>query len=646
MRQQRTTGPGTEPLPGLEEQQRLILECVQDVVVFFLDAQGQIVGWNEDAGRLLGHAEADVLGRHFGLFFTLEDRRRGKPENELLRAAGEGSVRGECFQVRADGQRLWTQIVTAVRRDETGRVAGFARVVRDRSEQKRAEEAARASESRFRALVENAWDGVTLIGADGTVLETTPITFRGLGYSPEEYVGRNGLDLLHPDDAPIVQSALARLLGQPGDKVTLRYRLRHRDGSWRWVDAIGCNLLDEPSVRAIVVNHRDVTEQQQLEDELRKRAQELVDADRRKNEFLATLAHELRNPLAAIRHSVELMKVPDSLEPISQTARAVIDRQSIHLARLVDDLLDVSRIAQGKFKIQKEILEVAMVVAAAVEIARPLVAERRHELTVLPPGRSIHLEGDPTRLAQMLGNLLINAAKYTPERGRIWLSAGQEGDEVVFRVRDRGLGIPAEMQTRIFDLFTQVERGSDRAQGGLGIGLALVKSLAQMHGGTVKAFSEGPGQGSEFVVRLPARQAVSPPGEAQQSQEAPGSPRRILVVDDNRDTAESLALLLRGAGHQVRTAHDGPAALEAVRNFHPKVVLLDIGLPRMDGYEVARLLRQEHHKEGMVLVALTGYGQEEDRHRSQEAGFDHHLVKPAAPEAIRQVLADEKLASR
>jgi CheY-like chemotaxis protein/two-component sensor histidine kinase len=330
-------------------------------------------------------------------------------------------------------------------------------------------------------------------------------------------------------------------------------------------------------------------------------------------------------------------------DPRLQRARDVIDRQVVQLARLVDDLLDVSRITRGKIALRKEPLDLATVVARAVETSRPLLDGRRHELTVaLPPG-PVRVEADAARLTQVVGNLLNNAAKFTDEGGHIRLTVEPDGDGAVVRVRDDGLGIAADLLPRVFDLFTQGDRSLARSEGGLGIGLTLVKSLVEMHGGTVSAHSDGPGSGSEFVVRLPVVQArfASPTGDGRGGQaDGQASPsRRVLVVDDNADTAESLALLLRVKGHEVRTAHDGATALQDAGAFQPEVVLLDLGLPRMDGYEVARRLRAQVGLRKALLVALTGYGQEEDRRRAEEAGFDAHLTKPADPTALQRLLA-------
>jgi PAS domain S-box-containing protein len=382
------------------------------------------------------------------------------------------------------------------------------------------------------------------------------------------------------------------------------------------------------------------------------------EADRRKDEFLAMLGHELRNPLAPIVSSLHLLRRRASDDPETAAARDTIDRQVRHLTRLVDDLLDVARITRGKVKLQRQPVELARVIAAAVEIGRPLMDARRHALTVALPDEPVWLFGDPARLTQVFGNLLANAAKYMEEGGSVTLAAEraappagagggrQFSGEAVVRVRDRGMGIPAEMLPHVFELFTQVGSTLDRAQGGLGIGLSLVRRLVELHGGRVEAHSDGPGAGSEFVVRLPALAAAPAPKPAPVTAEnghAAGEPPAacgVLVTDDNRDAADSLARLLRAWGHAVRVTYDGPEAIAAARDFRPQVVLLDIGLGGMTGYEVAQHLRRDPGLNGARLIALTGFGQEEDRRRSKEAGFDHHLVKPVDPDELRRLLAE------
>ncbi len=358
---------------------------------------------------------------------------------------------------------------------------------------------------------------------------------------------------------------------------------------------------------------------------------DIQENDRRKNEFLAMLAHELRNPLAPIRNAVQILRMLDLKDAELLWANDIISRQVEQMVRLVDDLLDISRITGGKIQLRKEPIDVASAVIRAVETSRPLIDARRHELSVILPDHSLRVIGDVVRLSQVLGNLLNNAAKYTKEGGKISLQVSREGEEAVFSIRDNGIGISAEMLSSIFDLFTQLDRSLDRSQGGLGIGLTLVRQLVEMHGGTVQASSEGEDKGSEFCIRLPALPEVAPsaaPHEIAPEESRQGNPRRILIVDDNPDVANSLARLLRMRNHEVRTAEDGHAALAEIPNFHPETVLLDIGLPGMDGYEVAQAIRKHPKGSSLVLVALTGYGQDEDRRRSQEAGFDHHLVKP------------------
>jgi signal transduction histidine kinase len=382
---------------------------------------------------------------------------------------------------------------------------------------------------------------------------------------------------------------------------------------------------------------------------LRRQAEEaLREANRRKDEFLATLAHELRNPLAPIRNSLQILKMPRLDGATVGRTREMMERQVHHLVRLVDDLLDVSRVMRGKVELRKEAVELASVVARAVETAQPLIEAQGHELAISLPDESLLLDADPVRLAQVVGNLLNNAAKYTESNGRIWLTARREGDAAVLRVRDTGIGIPPDMLPKVFDVLVQVDHATTKAQGGLGIGLTLVRSLVEMHGGTVDAHSAGPGQGSEFVVRLPlSPRRQEPSGENEdggEPQQPSLSGRRLLVVDDNRDAADSLALLLRLQGHEVRVAHDGPAALAVVSGYRPELVFLDIGMPGMDGYEVARRLRQIPGVRGVRLAAVTGWGQQEDRRRTAQAGFDYHLVKPVEPKALEELLATLKVA--
>jgi PAS domain S-box-containing protein len=397
---------------------------------------------------------------------------------------------------------------------------------------------------------------------------------------------------------------------------------------------------DADKTLGVVLVFRDVTERRRLENEVQHRMDDLAEADRHKNQFLAMLAHELRNPLAPACSALALLQRLSPEDPNFQSAKEILDRQLRQIGRLVDDLLDVSRISTGKIRLRKAAVELHDIVERAVEISRPLIEARRHELMESLPNEPLWLQADATRLAQVLSNLLNNAAKYTPEGGQIRLTTKRECNTILVQVRDTGIGIAAEMLPRVFDLFTQADRSLDRSQGGLGIGLTLVRRLVEMHGGQVRASSPGPGRGSKFEVWLPIgeKQPESPPHRGQEEDVQGATARRILLVDDNRDAAQSLSVLLRAAGHDVCLAHDGPSALALAGTVQPEVVLLDIGLPGMDGYEVARRLRRLSGLEKVLLVALTGYGQEEDRWRSCEAGFDRHLVKPVDLDTLQALL--------
>jgi signal transduction histidine kinase/ActR/RegA family two-component response regulator len=375
---------------------------------------------------------------------------------------------------------------------------------------------------------------------------------------------------------------------------------------------------------------------------------EVKEGDRRKDEFLAMLAHELRNPLAPICSGLDLLGMAECDPKTAVWAQSMMKQQVQHLVRLVDDLLDVSRIMRGKIQFRKERVQLADVVARGVETARPLIDEQKHELTVSLPQEPIWLDVDPVRIAQVITNLLNNAAKYNPNPGHIVLTAVRQGDAAVLRVLDDGIGIEKNLLPRVFDLFTQADHGVARAQGGLGIGLTLVRSLVERHGGSVEAFSEGPGKGSEFIVRLPVAAAPPEGGQRKGDGHAALAPvkvqRRVLIVDDNIDAARAFAEVAALWKHDVRIASNGAAALELAKSYHPDIVLLDIGLPGMSGYQVARQLRREPEFAKTTLVAVTGYGQEEDRRRSREAGFNHHLVKPVPPDTLYDLLNAPKAA--
>jgi two-component system CheB/CheR fusion protein len=476
--------------------------------------------------------------------------------------------------------------------------------------------------------------------------------------------GPNGLDLLREARSRGCQGPIILLTGQGEREVDLA-AMQAGAADYLMKGRIDAPLL-ERSIRYALERQRDREALRRARDELEKRVQErtaelekanttlrveigerqraeeaLKDADRRKDEFLAMLAHELRNPLAPIRNGLHILRMPNATNAISDRVIQMMEQQVRNLTRLVDDLLDVSRITRGKIQLQQEVLDLAVVVNHAVETVRPLTEAQRHHLGVSLPSEPVLLRGDATRLEQVLCNLLTNAAKYTEPGGHIDLTVARDGTSIVLRVRDTGIGIAAELLPRIFDLFIQDDRSLARSQGGLGIGLTLVRKLVEMMGGTVTAQSAGCGKGSEFIVRLPCLPDPLVASAAEALTTMPPSRRllRVLIVEDRETLAETAALMLRLWGHDVRIAHDGPTALAAARTYRPDVILLDIGLPGMNGYDVARQLRAEAGRRRPLIAAVTGYGQDEDRRRSQEAGCDHHLVKPIDPPALHAFLA-------
>ncbi|MGH9222097.1 MAG: PAS domain S-box protein [Vicinamibacterales bacterium] len=446
---------------------------------------------------------------------------------------------------------------------------------------------------------------------------------------------RDRLLSLLPDEARVrVTAAIETALARREDYV-VEFQFRHaKTGEWRWMEARGRAQYDAHGKPTMLYGLGiDITERVRAVEALR-------EADRRKDEFLATLAHELRNPLAPISSGLHILRTGADDPMLANTAREIMERQVAQMVRLVDDLLDVARITTGKVELRRQQLDLADAIRDAVETSRPLFEQNGQQLTVSLPERPVFTHADRTRLAQVFANLLNNSAKFSDRGQPIAIALTQEGGDAVVRVRDAGVGITPEALPKIFDMFGQADGDGSRKAGGLGIGLSLVKRIAEMHGGTVEAHSEGVGRGSEFVVRIPLIAAHAPAVDREQpAANAPTSKRRILVVDDNTDAAESLAALLSINGHETRLAHDGLQAMEAARAFRPDVVFLDIGMPALDGHETARRIRQEPWGKEMVLVALTGWGQTEDRRRSLEAGFNHHLVKPADPIVVAKLIS-------
>lgn len=763
-----------EKLRLSEERFRLLVEGVNDYAIFSLDSEGRVTTWNSGAERIKGYTADEIIGRHFAIFYPQEAVDRGWPEEELHRAAAEGRIEDEGWRVRKDGSRFWADVTITALRDKTGALKGFAKVTRDMTDRREAEEnarrllseeAARKTAERYAHQVElqreqlrvtlasigdaviatdekghvtflnpiaERLTGWSLLEASGEPLERvfpiinedsrkpvenpvqtvfrekrvvgianhtalvtkdgrevpvedsaapimtqsgsisgTVLVFRDVtekrrstearnrlaaiiessddaiignsldgiittwnrgaqrlyGYTPEEIVGKP-LSLLVPADHPDEVPAILEQIGRGKFIEHFETARVRKDGSRLDVSLSISPIRDsEGAIIGASKIARDITDRKE--------------EDRRKNEFLALLAHELRNPLAPLRNGLQVMRLAADDRQALETAWNMMERQLQHLVRLVDDLLDVSRISRGKLELRKERLSLASVVADAQEVCGALAREQDQELNVRLPDEPLYVDADKTRLVQALCNLLSNSVKYSEPGGEIWLTVEREANQAVVRVKDNGIGIPSEKLATIFDLFTQADRSLEKSQGGLGVGLTIVRRLVEMHGGSVEAYSEGRGKGSEFVIRLPIVLSVvqePPPTDAAEKPATPAR-RRVLVVDDNVDAASSMAMMLKLMGNEVRMAHDGIEAVEAASEYRPDVILLDIGMPRMNGHDACRRIREQPWGRAPFIVALTGWGQEDDKRRSREAGFDSHLVKPIEPAVLQKLLA-------
>jgi two-component system CheB/CheR fusion protein len=504
-------------------------------------------------------------------------------------------------------------------------------------------EALRSSEARFRSLAERMPHLVWEADAQARATYLSPRWYEYTGVPLDQSLGERWIESLHPEDRDHVMDTWRRTF-DPSTTLVIEYemRLRRADGAYRWFTINGEGVRGaDGRIAKWVGTATDIDERRRAEAGLR-------EADRRKDEFLAMLAHELRNPLAPIRNAVKLLRDAGQTDPVREWSRDVIERQVEQMTRLVDDLLDVSRITRGKIQLQIETLDLATVVSGAVETSRPRIDARKHQLEVHLPDATVHLPGDLVRLTQVVSNLLNNAAKFQDEGGFISVRAEREGSDAVIRVRDLGSGIAPDMIGEVFRLFAQAERTMDRSEGGLGIGLSLVKSLVEMHGGTVHAYSAGRGRGSEFTVRLPclaASRSAARTGKDSVARAEMSNGVRVLVVDDNRDAADSLTMLLCLRGYDASVCHDGDTALKLALETEPAVLVLDLGLPGIDGFEVCRRLREAEMLE-TCIIAVTGFGQDEDRRRSQAVGFDAHMVKPVDPDDLVRKIAESLEARR
>jgi PAS domain S-box-containing protein len=641
-----------EALRESEERFRGLMEQAPFSVQVF-SADGQTVGVNRAWEELWG-VRADQIGDYNVL---ADEQLKAKGIHDYLARAFAGTAvvlpaieydPDETIPGRtshADARR-WVSAVAYPLKDASGGIREVVLIHRDITAERRAEEARRRdeealrrSERLYRAVGESIDFGVWICDAEGRNVYVSDSFLRLLGITQDECSEFGWKKFLHPDDADATMAAWKECV-RTGDPWDREHRFRGVDGRWHPTLARGMATRDdEGRITGWAGINLDIRRLKEVENQLR-------DADRRKDEFLATLAHELRNPLAPIRNSLEILKLPRLDPQMADDTRAIMERQVQHLVRLVDDLLDVSRVMRGKIELRREPVEPATIIARAVETAKPLIELQAHRLELAVSAESLLMDADPVRLAQVFGNLLTNSAKYTEAGGLIRLSAERDGDQAVIAVEDSGIGIAADVLPRVFELFVQADNAVTRAQGGLGIGLTLVKNLIELHGGTVEAASPGLGKGSRFTVRLPLLGVVaaSPiaPASTAASAETPRSGFRLLVVDDNTDAAFTLAMLLRLKGHEVRVAHDGRSAVEMAAASPPDLVFLDLGMPEIDGFETARRLRALPGLERTLLTALTGWGQEEDRRKTTAAGFDHHLVKPPEPSAIDDLLAELK----
>jgi PAS domain S-box-containing protein len=601
--------------------------------------------WAEETEAIYGLPPGGFSGGYEDWVKRVHPEDRPGAEEAVRRAFVDGQYYNAEYRVIwPDGGVHWLQTRGKVFYDDAGRPLRLIGVDIDITDRKRADEELRTSEQRLEMAMKAAELGSWFVDQHSDTMTFSATAKKVLGRAPDDHLTmRDLIEIIHPDDREQVLDTTRRAL-RDREAYEIEHRVIWPDGSVHWVAVRGRGAYGADGQLLYVDGVTgDLTERKQLEESLRSQTEALREADQRKDDFLATLSHELRNPLAPLRNAVQILALRgDDPQVVAQTGE-LLGRQVRQLVRLVDDLLEVSRISRGKIKLQKAPVDLAEIIATAVETSRPLIDAHRHTLAVSLPDRPVRVEADAARLAQVLSNLLNNAAKYTEDGGRIELIAKRVGNEALLLVRDNGVGIPPEILPRVFDMFMQVESSTDRSQGGLGIGLTLVRRLVEMHGGRVEARSEGPGKGSEFLASLPALVDPAPksPRKTAGAEDASAAqdPRRMLIVDDNVDSAESMAVLLRLHGHEVRLSFDGQAALEEARAFRPEVIFLDLDLPKIDGYEVARRLRLDPAMKDMMMVAMTGYGQEEDRQRTHEAGFQAHLVKPVDFDEVEELLS-------
>jgi PAS domain S-box-containing protein len=616
-----------------------IVESSDDAIIG-KDINGVISSWNYGAERLFGYSAAEIIGRPVALLAP-PDRADEMPAILKRIRAGERIDHFDTVRRAKDGRLIPISLTVSPIKNEDGQVIGASKIARDISERKRAEDAIQSEKARLHTTLVSIGDAVIVTDVSGCITLMNPVAEALTGWK-QDATGRQLEEVFHIINERTrqpVANPIKRVLSE-GTVVGLANHtiLIRKDGTEIPIDDSAAPISDDQgALIGCVLIFRDIT--------ARKRAEQaLQNADRRKDEFLATLAHELRNPLAPILTAIELMQNSRSDPELVRDVSKTIERQIHQMVRLVNDLLDISRITQGKIQLQKKPVELRTVIQSAVEASQPFIMSHGHELTVTIPPEPTYFVADAARLTQVLANLLSNAAKYTENGGHIWLTAKRQDSEIVISVRDTGIGIAAKHLSQIFEMFSQIQPAIDRSHGGLGIGLSLVRGIVELHEGKVEAHSDGIGRGSEFIIRLPLSgvQLEPAPESRSEGQLKKAFPLRILVVDDNQDAADMLAKSLDLLGHETAVAYDGSECIQTAVSFRPAVVLLDIGLPKMNGYEVAQAIRQERWGKGIVIIALTGWGQQEDKRRALQAGCDHHLTKPIQIAVLERLLASVK----
>jgi two-component system CheB/CheR fusion protein len=631
-----------EALYGSEERYRLIVERADDYAILTTDPQGRITSWSRGAEAIFGWSSQEAAGQFTEITFTPEDNAAGQARKERAEAALQGFSPDVRWHQRKDGSRVFVDGVTRALKDGHGDLHGFLKLAQDVTQRRAGEEALRESELRLRIALGAARMGTWRweIAEDRQVLDES--LQRMLGVEGRGVMDLEGfLQLIHPDDRRKVRETFTASLTS-GERFNVEFRVPHADGRITSLKDQGEVFYGSEGEPLFITGACvDITELKEAE-------QALTEADRRKDEFLATLAHELRNPLTPIANGLAIIRSASDGTPVLRRTIDVMDRQLNHLVRLVDDLLDVGRISAGKIELSLECVCLRDVIQQAVEATQPAVSQRGHRLELGQGFEGLHVNGDAQRLTQVFANLLSNAAKYTERGGRISVTCGSDGKFASVEVSDNGLGIPRDALPHVFDLFSQVRLHQKQAEGGLGIGLSIVRNLTRMHGGEVTASSRGLGMGSTFTVCLPLCDASDSSHELGAGAETAPSDAdlRVLVVDDNEDAASTLAILLEAQGHQVEVAHNGPDAIKQAHAFLPDVVFLDLGMPGMSGFDAARELRKLKHAKPLLIAALSGWGQARDRDLTREAGFDAHLVKPPKIADVLALLAKAQAGGR